>query len=282
MNLFGKLIAGLLGYLILGIPGLILGLLIGHLFDKGLAGIAADPRLSDPVYRAKIEASFFRLSFQMLGAMAKADGRVSEMELQAARALMQRMNLDEQRTAEAMTAFNAGKSPDFDLDAALNEFSEVVDKRKDLVAFLIQTLAVMAAADGHLDEAENEFLMQVGTRLGVSRAQLQMLLRMMAAQSGFHGQTRGGGQQGGYQGGGQQPPHVSEAERLEQAYWALGVSQNDSDATIKKAYRKLMSEHHPDKLAARGIPESMRALHTEKAKEISTAYELIKANRGMK
>lgn len=281
--MFGKLIAGLLGYLVLGIPGLILGLLIGHLFDKGLAGIAADPRLSDPVYRAKVEASFFRLSFQMLGAMAKADGRVSEAELNAARALMQRMNLDEQRTAEAMTAFNAGKSPDFDLDAALNEFSEVVDKRKDLVAFLIQTLAVMAAADGRLDDAENEFLMQVGTRLGVSRTQLQMLLRMMAAQSGFQGQAGGNyQQQGGYQGGRQQQPQVSEAERLEQAYWALGVSQNDSDATIKKAYRKLMSEHHPDKLAARGIPESMRALHTEKAKEISTAYELIKTNRGMK
>ncbi len=59
----------------------------------------------------------------------------------------------------------------------------------------------------------------------------------------------------------------------------LGVDATASDAEIKKAYRKLMSEHHPDKLAAKGLPDDMMKLATEKAQDIQAAYALIKEHR---
>ena len=63
---------------------------------------------------------------------------------------------------------------------------------------------------------------------------------------------------------------------LSQAYKILGVSKNSSEAEIKKAYRRLMSQHHPDKLVSKGLPDEMIQLATEKTQEIRKAYDLIK------
>jgi DnaJ like chaperone protein len=70
-------------------------------------------------------------------------------------------------------------------------------------------------------------------------------------------------------------------DRLADAYAALGVSEDASPAEIKRAYRKLISQNHPDKLAARGLPESMRAVAEERSREINAAYDLVKSARGM-
>jgi DnaJ like chaperone protein len=70
-------------------------------------------------------------------------------------------------------------------------------------------------------------------------------------------------------------------DRLEDAYAALGVAADATPAEIKRAYRKLISQNHPDKLAARGLPESMRAVAEERSREINAAYDLVKDARGM-
>ncbi|MEQ8205445.1 MAG: DnaJ domain-containing protein, partial [Woeseia sp.] len=75
------------------------------------------------------------------------------------------------------------------------------------------------------------------------------------------------------------PPSQS---RLADAYEALGISPDASPSEIKRAYRKLMSQNHPDKLASRGLPESMRPVAEERSREINTAYDLIKASRDLK
>ena len=66
---------------------------------------------------------------------------------------------------------------------------------------------------------------------------------------------------------------------LANAYEMLSVSPGDSDAEVKKAYRRLMSQHHPDKLVAKGLPEEMMKLATEKTQEIKAAYEVIQTHR---
>ena len=66
---------------------------------------------------------------------------------------------------------------------------------------------------------------------------------------------------------------------LADAYLALGVSRDCDDRSLKRAYRRLMSEHHPDKLIAQGVPEDMVKLGTEKSQEIQAAYELIRKQR---
>ncbi|MGJ8687769.1 MAG: DnaJ domain-containing protein, partial [Spongiibacteraceae bacterium] len=72
---------------------------------------------------------------------------------------------------------------------------------------------------------------------------------------------------------------LSPAQALQDAYKAIGVEETASDAELKKAYRRLMSEHHPDKLIAKGVPEDMIKMATEKSQEIQAAYEMIKKSR---
>ena len=67
---------------------------------------------------------------------------------------------------------------------------------------------------------------------------------------------------------------------LEDAYAILEVSPQASDREVKKAYRLLMSRHHPDKLVAKGLPEEMMKIATEKTQEIRAAYEIVKNSRG--
>ena len=93
---------------------------------------------------------------------------------------------------------------------------------------------------------------------------------MLTAQQSFNG-----GQYQGYQQGSQR----ASIDELGNAYQALGVTSSESDREIKKAYRKLMSQHHPDKLIAQGVPEDMIKVGTEKAQEIQAAYDLIKTSR---
>ena len=59
------------------------------------------------------------------------------------------------------------------------------------------------------------------------------------------------------------------------------MSKDSTDAEVKRAYRKLMSQYHPDKLIGQGMPEDMIAMATEQSKEIQVAYDLIKKSRNI-
>jgi DnaJ like chaperone protein len=119
------------------------------------------------------------------------------------------------------------------------------------------------AADGRIDPAEHAMLVRIARRLGLSEtdvSQLEALLRAGTA---------------GPSGPGARPTQ----DKLADAYIALGVTPDTDAAAIKRAYRKLISQNHPDKLAARGLPESMRAVAEERSRELNSAYDLIKAAR---
>ena len=115
----------------------------------------------------------------------------------------------------------------------------------------------------------------IAEELGISRTQFDQFLRMMQGGAQFSG----GGQQGQQQGPWQ---HAPQGPTLEDACNVLGVKPNDEPTTIKRAYRKLMSEHHPDKLVAKGLPPEMMQMAKQKAQEIQKAYDLIKTTKGFK
>ena len=106
--------------------------------------------------------------------------------------------------------------------------------------------------------------MRIASGLGLGAVQLEQLLRMAQAQTGFHHQGSATAARG---------------TSLEQAYKALGVDSSASDKEVKRAYRRRMSEHHPDKLIAKGVPQEMIKLATARTQEIQAAYEVIKGVR---
>ena len=178
-------------------------------------------------------------------------------------------------SSEAIALFNQGKSADFPLEDTIRHFAASVHHRKQLILVLLEILLQIALADGTLHKDEEAVLLKVAAGLGVPPQQFRQILNMLLAQAQFSG-AQSGGYSGRQQSAGPTRPSMS------QAYQVLGVSDSASNQEIKRAYRKLMSEHHPDKLAARGVPDEMIRLATEKTAEISKAYDMIKEQRGFK
>lgn len=259
---YGKLVAGLIGLLVAGPLGMVIGVIIGHAFDRGLlrtlqAGSAENI--------AAVQQRFFETIFLLLGHLAKVDGRISRQEVDHTELIIQQMGLDSVQRQRAIDLFQRGAAPEFELSATLSAFMETCGRRPQLRQTLLLFLISLALADHQLEPEERQVLQRIAGMLGFSAAQLEQLLRMAQAQEQFHS------------GGGASQPDTP--GRLQAAYTALGISPEVNDRELKRAYRKLMSEHHPDKLIARGVPEDMLKLATEKSQEITAAYELIRKHR---
>ena len=259
----GKVIAGLFGWIIAGPIGALAGLFLGHQFDKGMGGLL---RPLSTEHRARIEQLFFETVFRLLGHLAKADGRISEQEITHTESLMSGMGLTSDHRRQAITLFKEGAAAGFSAEAQLALFVRECAGQTNLKRMLLNYLIALAIADGQMDEAEERVLRSVAEQLGFSRALFERFLQMIRAQAQFRG----------YQGGGERAASASD---LDNAYAALGVTASASDAEIKKAYRKLVSENHPDKLIGQGMPEDMIKLATERTQEVHTAYELIGKSR---
>lgn len=269
--MFGKLIGGLLGYLVGGGSFLLaaLGVLVGHIFDTGYKQAQLRLRPS-PEQLKKIQDTFFKTVFQLLGHLAKADGRISEAEIQQTEAFMAQMGLTAEHRREAIELFKAGSQPDFDVQTTITTFKQECGLHANLVQMLLVYLIHVALADGKIDDAEQRVLHSVAQSLGMPSFAFEQMIRMIRAQEAFRSQAGGAGQ--GY-------TQQASVDQLATAYEALGVKSDDSDAVIKRAYRKLMSQYHPDKLTGQGVPEDMIQEATERSQEIQAAYDLIKKSR---
>jgi DnaJ like chaperone protein len=253
-----KILGALSGFLILGFIGLILGLIAGSFVDRL---VAYGPGGVNPFNAARRQAVFLETAFILMGKLAKADGRVSESEVSHVEQFMQKLRMTREHRLKAIALFKQGASADYDIHPQLNEFLAVCGQSRNLRQVLLVYLVIMGLSDGHLNTAEEELLRDIAGRLGYHPAAFEQLLDMVMNQMHF---AAGG---------------ANSASALDDAYKALGVSKDSTDEEIKRAYRKLMSQYHPDKLMGQGVPEDMIAVATEQAKEVQTAYDLIKKNR---
>jgi DnaJ like chaperone protein len=254
MSWIGKVVGGLVG-MAGGPAGAALGVLLGHSYD-----LTAESRRSQAPTE-DFSGFFFESTFAVMGFIAKYDGRVSESEIAAARAIMQSLRLDSTHVALAIAAFTRGKAPDYPVDAQIATLRRVCAGRRDLLGFFLEIQMRATLAGEGLAGERRRLVYEIGRRLGFADPEISGLewhLRQPAAGERAQGERMG----------------------LPQAYAVLGVPATSTDAEIKKAYRRLMSENHPDKLVARGLPESMQDLAKEKTQRIREAYELITESRG--
>ncbi len=258
MTWAGKLLGGLIGLLTTHtVWGALLGASMGHLLDQNWsAGRSAGS--------GSISELFFKTTFEVFGHVAKSDGRVSEAEIDAARGLMRELNLGANEVAMAINCFRVGKASNYDLQGRLSRLRRGCGARVDLLgAFMELQLRASLAGNG-LSPPARAVLIRVAGELGIAARYFDHLEATLKSRTSYASHAA-----------------KSSQSRLADSYQELEVEPNISDKELTRAYRRQMSRHHPDKLVANGLPESMAQFAKEKTQRIQEAYETLRAARGM-
>jgi DnaJ like chaperone protein len=260
MSLWGTLVGGAFGFMMGGPIGAILGSIAGNHFDKGIKGTLGPALQQGEQQRA--QAAFFTATFATMGHIAKADGKVTQDEIAVASRIMDQLDLVPEMRKAAIDIFNEGKSSSFDLDDVLNQFRLECNRSGSLINLFLEIQVQAAYADGVMHSGERAILHRICETLRISLAELQRIENLVNGSSAFHGQES--------------------QSTIEDAYHVLGVAKSNTDKEVKKAYRRLMSQHHPDKMVSKGLPEEMINIAKEKTQDIRKAYDQVKETRGMR
>ncbi|NTS77443.1 co-chaperone DjlA [Catenovulum sp. SM1970] len=298
MQVWGKILGCVFGFMFAKIPGAILGIIIGHFFDKGysrafdrVGGFSSLIKNTDSL---KSRALFFHTLFSIMGHIAKSSGRVTEADIALASALMTRLNLTGDTRKEAQNAYNAGKKADFPIKETVKEFKQFCSGRAEFTQMYLEMQIQAALINGEINDKARQILELVAKTLNYSKTELAILIKQVQAVNRFHqayqeqeAQKKAQQQQNRqqrqerYQEYQQQyRPQYSAKAQLQNAYDILGIDDNTPEKAAKKAYKKLMSQHHPDKLMAQGLPEQAMELAKEKTQDIQAAWQMIKTQKG--
>ncbi|RDH83269.1 MAG: co-chaperone DjlA [endosymbiont of Escarpia spicata] len=270
MSWWGKLVGGAFGFMLGGALGAVLGAALGHKFDKGLEGMPGGGAEWGAGGRERVQTAFFTATFSVMGRVAKADGHVSPDEIRLAQAVMEQMSLSEEMRQTAIRLFNEGKADGFPLDEVLEQFRVECHRRSTLIQMFMEIQIQAAYADGRMDAKEESLLLHICARLNISEFTFRQLEKMIRAERHYTGAGEGR----------RQAPR--ERFSLDDAYAILNIGADVTDKEVKRAYRRLMSQHHPDKLVSKGLPEEMMKMAAAKTDEIRKAYERVKEARGMR
>ena len=261
MSVVGKIVGALIGLVLFHGPlGLLLGALLGHFYDQ------AATRLRPP----SMGRGFIEPLFAFAGALAKSDGRVSESEIAATEALMARLRLDPAQRRTAIARFGVGKQQGFEAGTAIAGLRQWCGGRRDFAFIVIDLLLDLVYAEGALQSAKVALVQRLCASLGVSHRELDWLAAMKGHVAAAQRPRSYGAPPP------PPPPRPSEVD----PYAVLGIAQDASEADVKRAWRRLMSQHHPDKLG--DVPDELKRRAEERAREINAAYERIKAEKGFK
>lgn len=244
------------GLALASIPGALLGGLLGQMLDRRMR-LRSLEHLRQLLGLQRPQMDDEDLLFMLLGRLAKSDGRVLDSHIQMAAGEMQRLGLDELSRRRAMQAFARGKQADKELRGPLC----ALQARPERAEVVLRTCWRMAWADGRLSEAERLLIEQWARWLGFPRAVLQAMAEEYRPQPSVP-DTPGGDYQA--------------ALRL------LGVRADTEPRLIKQTYRRLLSRHHPDKLAGAGASAAQLRAATDKTRELHAAYELIRRRHGFR
>jgi DnaJ like chaperone protein len=262
MSLFKSVVGGALGFMVGGPMGAILGAGLAYQFSKHDA-LGIESRMNEP---SQTQTAFLIATFSVMGHVAKLDGRVCPEAISYAKRVMNELNLDTELRGAAINLFRQGKKADFRLEPVLAQLYQQCQHRPDLLQRFLTIQLHTAVVDGILSEKEDALLWQLCSRLRMSRFFYERLKIQLLAQHYFY----------------QQKAQIQSlhTDSLAEAYRVLGLTTTATPAEVKQAYRRLMNQHHPDKLAAKGLSEAAMNLAKEKTQQISKAYETIQKRSG--
>jgi len=248
MSWFGKIMGGSVGFMFGGPIGALIGASLGHalLDDKVRMQRAEHGRMTGLEQR---QAVFFTATFAMLGKVAKADGKVCEHEIKVIQEFMsQRLNLDAAARQFAIGLFNAAKDNDTPFEEYARQFGQIFSHDPQLRMMFYELLFTVAMADGELHPAEEALLREAPAHIGLHGNVYETVRRQFVSDLSHH-------------------------------YAMLGLQDGADLAEVKKAYRRLAGEYHPDKVIAKGLPDDFIKFAESKFRDINEAYESItKAN----
>jgi DnaJ like chaperone protein len=260
----GAFFGAVLGlFLTHNVYGMLLGAIIGQMLGTGMRGqqSSADP--------GTVSEVFFRATFTLMGHIAKSDGRISEAEIQAARQVMQDLKLGSDEVGYAIDFFRQGKAPGFDAERSLEELRRACGSQHHLMRMFVELQMRAAILGNGATGMAHTILARTAEQLGMSGLEFAHMEAVLRAQYQSRGRRNRSSRES-----------HSQPTNLDRAYQELEVPSSASDDQVKKAYRRQMSRHHPDKLVANGLPESMAEVAKEKTQRIQEAYESICAARG--
>lgn len=275
---WGKIIGGVLGYLMHGPVGALFGILIGNLFDRGLA-----MHLNQPASgyfqekRQQVQQVFFQATFTIMGHIAKSDGRVTENEIKIAKQMMDEMRLTGEQKKQAQAFFSTGKQSSFDLKLMLNMLQQICKDNNELLKLFMDIQYRAAGVDG-LSKQKIQLLDYIFKVLGFTPLHQQYRFYQDFGQQNYQS-TNHDYRQGQNQSR-NRPNYNAYASSLAQAYAILEISETASKQDVKRAYRRLISRNHPDKLIAQGLPEKMIKMANDKTQKITKAYDQICTSKG--
>ncbi len=258
---WGKIIGAVLGLFKGGLSGALIGALLGHMIDRFIGSI---------VGVGNTQKAFFAALFSSLGHLSKADGQVTETEIRMVESLMMRMQISGEERQRAIRHFNLGKEAGFDMEAALRPFVQLSVVRQDLRQMFMEILVEAAFSSGSISQQEHSVLLRVARSLRIPGQMFTAMLHARGPAGNY-----GPGQSG-------RKPSSGGSTTMDQAYAQLGLTKKATDSEIKRAYRKLVSQYHPDKLVSRGLPEELMEIAKTRVREINTAYDQVKQSRGFK
>ncbi len=251
MSWIGKMVGGTIGFALGGPLGAVAGAVFGHAFDADdyrLPG-ANDSRLLSAA--EEVQMTFFVAVFSMLAKLALADDRITAEETRAIEQFMDRdLSLTPQNRQIAIRIFNQATKSGSSFDAFARQFYARFNDKPELLDLMLDILLRVSMADGVLSSKEEAIILSAARIFNYSDAAYQHI-RKRHARDNYND------------------------------YAVLNCAKNDSDEHIKKQYRKLVSDFHPDKIASKGLPEEFTVFATEKFQEIQQAYENIKQARNM-
>ncbi len=243
----GKIVGGILGAAITRHPiGLAVGIALGHVWDSGLL----DFWLPAP---GKREGAFVVPLFELAGFVAKVDGAVSPAEVAEGERLLDRLGLSGARRKAAVAAFQRGRTGRIDPESSARALRAFAGFSGDFKAVLLEVLCGIGCADGALHPKARRLIERTAEALEFDAATLEQILN----------RRRG-----------------SAPQAVDDPYAVLGVSRDADDDSVRAAYRRMIAQHHPDRLGE--ADADTRAAAQARAAQINSAFDQIKQHRGLK